>query len=256
MAWSSAQYLKFEDERTRPARDLLAQVPLESAARAYDLGCGPGNSTELIVARFGASAVTGLDSDPNMLAAARSRLKQTAFIEADLETWQPPEPADLLYANAVFQWVPDHLSALARLMDGLKPGGVLAVQMPDNLREPSHIAMEEAAQAGPWIARFKTRNPKRDTLPPPGAYFDRLAPKAKRVDVWHTIYNHPMAGPDAVVEWMKGTGLRPYLDIAGPEHAAAFTEAYRARIAAMYRPMADGRVLFRFPRLFVVAVKA
>ena len=255
MAWSSAQYLKFEDERTRPARDLLAQVQLESATQAYDLGCGPANSTELLVDRFGAGSVTGLDSDPNMLAAARSRLKGTRFIEADLETWQPPEPADLLYATAVFQWVPDHLSARARLMEGLTPGGVLAVQMPDNLQEPSHLAMEEAAQDGPWRERFKTRNPKRDPLPAPGAYFERLAPMSSRVDVWHTIYNHPMANPDAVVEWMKGTGLRPYLDTAGPEHAAAFTEAYRSRIAALYRPMADGRVLFRFPRLFVVAVK-
>ena len=255
MAWSSAQYLKFEDERTRPARDLLAQVPLEKAARAYDLGCGPGNSTELLVARFGKDSVIGLDSDPNMLAAAKSRLKGTAFIDADLATWQPPEPADLLYANAVFQWVPDHIGALARLMDGLKPGGVLAVQMPDNLQEPSHVAMEEAAQEGPWRAQFSNRNPKRDPLPSPSAYFDRLAPKSGRVDVWHTIYNHPMADPDAVVEWMKGTGLRPYLDIAGPQYAEAFTEAYRARIAALYRPMADGRVLFRFPRLFVIAVR-
>jgi trans-aconitate 2-methyltransferase len=256
MAWSSTQYLKFEDERTRPARDLLAQVPLEGAAHAYDLGCGPGNSTELLIARFGAGSVTGLDSDPNMLAAARSRLKGTTFLEADLESWQPSEPADLLYANAVFQWVPDHLGALARLMDGLKPGGVLAVQMPDNLQEPSHVAMEEAAQQGPWRDRFTTRNPKRDTLPPPAAYFERLAPKSKRVDVWHAIYNHPMANADAVVEWMKGTGLRPYLDTAGRQHADAFTEAYRARIAALYAPMADGRVLFRFPRLFVVAVRA
>ena len=256
MAWSSTQYLKFEDERTRPARDLLAQVPLESAAPAYDLGCGPGNSTELLIARFGAGSVIGLDSDPNMLAAARSRLKGTTFLEADLETWQPPEPAGLLYANAVFQWVPDHLSALARLMDGLKPGGVLAVQMPDNLQEPSHIAMEEAAQRGPWQAQFTQRNPKRDPLPAPTAYFERLAPKSSRVDVWHTVYNHPMANADAVVEWMKGTGLRPYLDTAGPQHAAAFTAAYRARIADLYKPMADGRVLFRFPRLFVVAVKS
>jgi trans-aconitate 2-methyltransferase len=255
MAWSSAQYLKFEDERTRPARDLLAQVPLESATRAYDLGCGPGNSTDLLVARFGKQSVTGLDSDPNMLAAARSRLKGTTFLEADLETWQPPEPADLLYANAVFQWIPDHLSALARLMDGLQPDGVLAVQMPDNLKEPSHIAMEEAAQQGPWRTQFTTRNPKRDSLPAPSAYVERLAPKSSRVDVWHTIYNHPMANADAVVEWMKGTGLRPYLDAAGPQHAEAFTEAYRARIAALYKPMADGRVLFRFPRLFVVAVR-
>jgi trans-aconitate 2-methyltransferase len=256
MAWSSAQYLKFEDERTRPARDLLAQVPLERATRAYDLGCGPGNSTELLIARFGKDSVIGLDSDPNMLAAARSRLKGSTFLEADLETWQAPEPADLLYANAVFQWVPDHLAALARLMEGLKPGGVLAVQMPDNLQEPSHIAMEEAARQGPWQAAFTKRNPKRDPLPAPSAYYERLAPKSSRVDLWHTIYNHPMANADGVVEWMKGTGLRPYLDTAGPQHADAFTEAYRARIAALYKPMADGRVLFRFPRLFVVAVKA
>jgi len=255
MAWSSAQYLKFENERTRPARDLVAQIPLESAAQAYDLGCGPGNSTELLIARFGAGSVTGLDSDPNMLAAARSRLKGTTFIEADLATWHPPQQADVLYANAVFQWVPDHLSVLARLMDGLKPGGVLAVQMPDNLQEPSHLAMEETAKDGPWRGRFAASNPKRDPLPPPAAYFDRLAPKSKRVDVWHTIYNHPMANADAVVEWMKGTGLRPYLDIAGSADAEAFTEAYRARIAKLYTPMADGRVLFRFPRLFVVAVK-
>jgi len=256
MAWSSAQYLKFEDERTRPARDLLDQVPLESAEWVYDLGCGPGNSTELLVARFGADPVIGLDSDPNMLAAARSRLKGTHFIEADLATWQPPEPADLLYANAVFQWVPDHLSALARLMDGLRPGGVLAVQMPDNLQEPSHLAMEDAAREGPWRARFQVRNPKRDSLPAPSAYVERLAPKSSRVDVWHTIYNHPMPNTDAVVEWMKGTGLRPYLETVGSEQAEAFTEAYRKRIAALYTPMADGRVLFRFPRLFVVAVKA
>jgi len=256
MAWSSAQYLKFEDERTRPARDLLAQVPLGNAARAYDLGCGPGNSTELLVARFGKDAVTGLDSDPNMLHAARSRLRGTSFVDADLVTWQPPEPADLLYANAVFQWVPDHLSALARLMDGLKPGGVLAVQMPDNLQEPSHIAMEEVSQQEPWRAQFTARNPKRDPLPSPSAYFDRLTPKSARVDVWHTVYNHPMADANAVVEWMKGTGLRPYLDTAGPAHAEAFTDAYRERLAALYQPMADGRVLFRFPRLFVLAVKA
>ncbi|WP_395018360.1 trans-aconitate 2-methyltransferase [Dongia sp.] len=255
MAWSSAQYLKFEDERTRPARDLLAQVPLETVERAYDLGCGPGNSTELLVARFGPDSVTGLDSDPNMLAAARSRLKGTRFVEADLETWQPPQPADLLYANAVFQWVPDHLTALARLMDGLRPGGVLAVQMPDNLQEPSHVAMEEAVEDGPWRARFKTKNPKRDPLPAPSAYFDRLAPKSSRLDVWQTVYNHPMAKADAVVEWMKGTGLRPYLDTAGLQHAPAFLEAYGARIRSLYRPMGDGRVLFRFPRLFVVAVR-
>jgi len=127
MAWSPSLYTKFEDERTRPARDLLAQVLLATASCTIDLGCGPGNSTELLVERFGAAAVSGLDSDSAMLVAARQRLPGLRFDLADLATWQPEAPADLLFANAVFQWVPDHLAVLDRLMDGLMPGRVLAV---------------------------------------------------------------------------------------------------------------------------------
>src|SRR5882724_10114865 len=137
MAWSPSQYVKFEDERTRPARDLLAQVPLETVTAAIDLGCGPGNSTELLIQRYGLDVVSGLDSDPNMLHAARKRLPETRLFEADLATWKPEQPVNLLYSNAVFQWVPDHLAVLDRLMDGLTSGGVLAAQMPDNFEEPS-----------------------------------------------------------------------------------------------------------------------
>src|SRR5262245_42628985 len=126
MPWSPAQYLKFEDERTRPPRDLLARVPLDRVASAVDLGCGPGNSTELLVERFGADVVCGLDNDAEMLAAARKRLPHTRFVQADVGSWKPGEPVDLLFANAVFQWVPNHLAILDRLMDGLAPGGVLA----------------------------------------------------------------------------------------------------------------------------------
>lgn len=256
MAWSAEQYLKFEDERTRPARDLLAQVPLDTVERAVDMGCGPGNSTALLVERFGAAAVSGNDSDDNMLEAARKRLPDTSFFKADLAQWMPEEPVDLLYANAVFQWVPDHLGVLARLMDGLRPGGVLAIQMPDNLGEPSHLSMEETGADGPWAAAFTGGRIRRAHLPAPSAYFDRLGPKAARVDVWHTIYNHPMADAQAIVEWVKGTGLRPYLDAAGPDHAPAFLDAYTARIERAYPPMADGRRLLRFPRLFITAIKA
>ncbi|OHV76045.1 trans-aconitate 2-methyltransferase [Rhizobium sp. LCM 4573] len=256
MAWSAEQYVKFEDERTRPARDLLARVPLGSASRAYDLGCGPANSTELLAERFGAASVIGLDSDDNMLAAAAERLPEGRFIKADLATWTPEEPADLLYANAVFQWVPDHLSVLARLMDHLRPDGVLAVQMPDNLSEPSHTLMEETGAAGPWAPAFEGGRIKRKPLPAPSTYYDRLMPKAARIDLWHTVYYHPLADAAAIVEWIKATGLRPYLDAAGPEHAQAFTADYAARIARAYPPMADGRVLLRFPRLFIIAVKA
>lgn len=256
MAWSASQYVKFEDERTRPARDLLAQVPLDSVRHAIDLGCGPGNSTELIVERFGATGVSGLDSDPDMLQTARNRLPGTAFVEADLATWQPSEKADLLFANAVFQWLPNHLDIFDRLMDGLAPGGVLAIQMPDNLDEPSHLLMEETADAGPWRQAFEQKSVRRKPLPAPAAYYDRLIGKAARIDIWHTVYNHPMADAEAIVEWVKGTGLRPYLDNAGEAHRDAFLADYLERVRQAYPTLADGKVLLRFPRLFMVAVKA
>ncbi|MBO9123128.1 MULTISPECIES: trans-aconitate 2-methyltransferase [unclassified Rhizobium] len=255
MAWSASQYVKFEDERTRPARDLLAQVPMEHVERAIDLGCGPGNSTELIIDRYGADGVSGLDSDLNMLEAARKRLPGTDFLEADLATWQPKEPVDLLFANAVFQWLPNHLDIFDRLMDGLKPGGALAVQMPDNLTEPTHLLMEETAHAGPWKTAFEAKSVRRNPLPPPSTYYSRLIGKAKRVDIWHTAYNHPMADAAAIVEWVKGTGLRPYLDHAGDQHREAFLADYLGRVEKAYPKMSDGRVLLRFPRLFMVAVK-
>jgi trans-aconitate 2-methyltransferase len=256
MAWSAEQYLKFEDERTRPALDLLAQVPLATNGAVYDLGCGPGNSTELLVERFAGATVIGLDSDDTMLATAKKRLPGHEFRKADLAGWVPPQPAALLYANAVFQWVPDHLSVLERLMDHLAPGGVLAVQMPDNLTEPSHALMEETGQDGAWAPTFAGGKIRRAPLPEPGAYFDRLGPKASRVDVWRTHYHHPLKDAAAIVDWVKSTGLRPYLEAAGPDHAPNFAAAYLARLEKAYPAMADGRVLLRFPRLFVVAVKA
>jgi trans-aconitate 2-methyltransferase len=256
MAWSASQYLKFEDERTRPAHDLLAQVPLQSVKKAIDLGCGPGNSTELIIERYGVANVAGLDSDQNMLEAARKRLPDTTFTKADLATWQPDAPVDLMYANAVFQWLPDHPDIFDRLMDGLVPGGVLAVQMPDNLGEPSHLAMEETAHAGPWKTAFEQKSVRRKVLPPPSAYYDRLIGKSARIDIWHTVYNHPMADAAAIVEWVKGTGLMPYLAHAGENHREAFLAEYLPRVEKAYPKMADGRVLLRFPRLFIVAVKA
>lgn len=255
MAWSAQQYLKFESERTRPARDLLAQVPLERLAAGYDLGCGPGNSTELLAERFGVNVITGVDSDADMLEKARLRLPNTEFQQADLATWRPQQKADLFYANAVFQWLPNHIDILEALMDHLKPGGVLAVQMPDNLDEPTHIAMEETGAAGPWEAAFAGAKLRRQPLPEPTAYVERLSPKSARVDVWHTIYNHPMQNAQAIVEWVKGTGLRPYLDAAGEDNHDAFLADYLERIEAAYPPMRDGRRLLRFPRLFVVAVK-
>jgi trans-aconitate 2-methyltransferase len=253
--WSASQYRKFEDERTRPARDLLAQVPLERPLEIVDMGCGPGNSTELLAERYGPARVIGVDTSPDMLVAARKRLAKVDFVEGDAASWKPEKPVDLIYGNAVFQWLPDHDALFPRLMGELKPGGVLALQMPDNRREPSHIAMGEAALAGPWAQAYRGREPGRETLPPPSHYYDLLAPLSARVEIWHTIYYHPLADAAAIVEWVKGTGLRPYLDPLSETERAGFLADYLARIARAYPPLADGRVLLRFPRLFIVATR-
>ncbi len=253
--WSAEQYLKFEDERTRPARDLLAQIPIVDARRVVDIGCGPGNSTELLVKRWPQAMVTGIDTSADMLRQARERLPGQTFIEANVAHWVPHEKTDVLFANAMFQWVPGHLKQLQRLLATLSPGGVLAVQMPDNLAEPSHILMREVAQLEPWRERLVEKARARDVLPAAGGYYDALGPLCTRLEIWHTIYNHVLADAAAIVEWVKGTGLRPFVELLEAPERKQYVAEYTARIAKAYPPQADGKVLLRFPRIFIVAVK-
>lgn len=253
--WSSQQYLKFADERTRAARDLLAQVPLTEPQFVYDLGCGPGNSTELLVERFAKAKITGIDSSPDMLAAACKALPRLAFESGDLAQWMPKGQADLLFANAVFQWVPDHLAVLRRLLGSLSPEGVLAVQMPDNIDEPSHALMRETAANGPWAERLRDASLVRARMAKPATYYEQLRPLCQHLDIWHIIYNHPLEGHAAIVEWLKSTGLRPYLNALSPGERSDFIAAYQERLEVAYPLMPDGRTLLRFPRLFVVAVR-
>jgi trans-aconitate 2-methyltransferase len=244
--WNAGQYLKFEDERSRPARDLLAQVPLQQVRAAVDLGCGPGNSTELLSVRYPAAKVAGVDSSKDMLRQARERLPLCSFTEGDVTAWTTDEPVDLLFANAVFQWVPDHQMVMRRLAGLLPEGGVLAVQMPDNTREPSHVLMQEV---------FGKDGATRIDLPAAESYYDLLKPICRRVEIWHTVYNHVMDGPEAIVEWFKGSALRPFLAALDEHEGAKFLRAYTAEIAGCYPARFDGKVLLRFPRLFVVATR-
>jgi trans-aconitate 2-methyltransferase len=251
--WSANQYVKFEGPRTRPASDLAAQIPLQEPRKVYDLGCGPGNSTETLRRRFPKASITGVDSSPDMLEKAQKRLPDMAFIQADLSTWTPPSDADVFYSNAVFQWVPNHIPVLQRLLQALPEGGALAVQMPDNFTEPTHSAMRDVANGGAWAPLLK--DAPRPHLPPVGVYYDALRAHAQYVDIWHTLYEHPLDGAEAILEWVKGTGLRPFLDPLSEPERKEFVAQYKARLAAAYPPQCDGKSLLRFPRLFMVAVR-
>lgn len=255
--WNPALYSRFEDERTRPARELLQRVPLEAPALAYDLGCGPGNSTELLAARWPGATVVGTDNSEAMLASARKRLPALRFELSDIETWQPALglAPDLIYANASLQWVREHDTLLPRLFAALAPGGTLAIQMPDNLDQPSHRLMREVASQDAYAARLGDAAAVRSRILTPQRYYDLLAKEAAGIDVWHTVYQHVMDSPASIVEWLRATGLRPFVDPLPEALRAAFLADYESRISAAYPAQADGKRLLAFPRLFIVATR-
>lgn len=254
-SWDHTQYLKFADARTRPAAELLARVPLTAAELVVDLGCGPGNSSELLRARWPAAQLIGVDSSPDMLTRARQVLPDAQFVQADVQDYAPPSACDLLFGNAVLHWLPDHARLVPRLVSQLRAGGALALQMPDNAQEPSHRLMQlVAAHHGLTPAAVRGRA----EVHAPERYYDLLAPHAAElgVDIWRTRYEHVMQDAAAIVEWVKGTGLRPYLEALPEAARAPFLRDYEQEIARAYPQRADGRRLFSFPRLFLVAVRA
>jgi trans-aconitate 2-methyltransferase len=251
--WNPALYSRYEDERTRPARELLARVPLEQAREVVDLGCGPGNSTELLVARYPAARVVGIDNSESMLASARKRLPGVDFSFGDIASWRPQVAPDLIYANAALQWVTGHEALFPRLFSLLAPGGVLAVQMPDNLDEPTHRLMREVGAEQPWREPIGDATQLRAPRLPVAAYYDMLAQGAASVDAWHTIYQHRMDSAAAIVEWVRATGLKPFVDPLPAPLQASYLAEYERRVDAAYSVRADGRRLLSFPRLFIVA---
>ena len=252
-SWDPGQYLKFGGDRLRPALDLMARIPVDQPRAIYDLGCGPGNITRILAERWPDAAVTGIDSSPDMLTRARGEAPDIAFEQADIATWSPPAPADLLFSNATLHWLDDHAALLPRLMAHLAPGGALAVQVPCNPDSPSHRMMEDAAAAGPWHTRLAGIRPIYGSVGTTDAYYRILSPIARRLDIWETTYLHVLEGESPVVEWVKGTALRPYLDALPDGQRRAFLNAYTQRIATRYRPEADGRTLLPFRRIFFVA---
>ena len=261
-SWNPGQYLKFAGERSRPCCDLAAQVYVPDAKRIIDLGCGPGNSTEVVARRWPNAEIIGFDSSAQMIESARNSQPGKRWVVGDISQWaagassEPAleDPFDLVFSNAALQWVPDHAELLPRLLARLNPGGALAIQVPGNFDSPAHELMREIAISPTWYRSFppgKVREWHVHDLP---FYYDVLAPTAERVDFWETEYLHVMDNAEAIVEWYKGSGLRPFLDaLATDEDRARFTAEYLDGITGMYAARDNGKVLFPFRRLFLIA---
>lgn len=255
MTWSAKQYVTFEDERTRPVRDLLSALPLVDAKFVVDLGCGPGNSTEVLATRFPGAAVSGIDSSSDMINAARRRLPQARFAVAGIEEWTDAGPFDVILANAVLQWVPNHATLLPELVAKLALHGALAIQMPDNLDGPAHRAMREVAAEGPWAEKLAAAAAARTPIADANWYYELLRPQCAAVDVWRTTYYHPLRGAGAVVEWFRGSGLRPFLEPLDERERTEYLDRYTAAVKSAYPALPDGSILLPFPRMFMVAVR-
>jgi trans-aconitate 2-methyltransferase len=255
--WDAKQYLRFNDERTRPCRELAARVAVAEPVHVMDLGCGPGNSTTVLTERWPKAELTGLDSSQEMIAAARQAKPHTDWRVGDISTWavESGPSCDVVFSNAALQWVPDHATVLPRLVKRVAPGGALAFQVPGNQDAPAHNLMREIAASQTWSAYYQggIREWHVEDLK---TYHDIMAPEAASLDLWETEYLHIMPDAAAIVEWYKGSGLRPFLDVL-PSDAirAAFTAEYLERIRRAYPCRSNGRVIFPFRRLFLIAYR-
>lgn len=253
--WDPDVYERYKAYRDRPALDLMVQIPARDFGLIWDLGCGTGEHAALLAARHPGARVHGLDSSPDMLAQARRRTAPVDWVLAGIESWSPDTAPDLVFSNAALQWLPDHGTLFPRLAGALASGGVFACQMPMAFETEHHRILRETAEEGPWASVTRAARLIRPT-PSLADYYGWLAPLCREVDLWTTTYLHALEGDDPVVDWMRGTALRPYLDVLTDEALReAFLDAFRARIARAFPPRADGVTLFPFPRLFMVAVR-
>jgi len=251
--WDAEQYLKFAGKRTQPVYDLLHRIRLQSPRRIVDLGCGPGTSTEVLRHRWPDAYLVGVDSSPEMIRKARQSFPESIWVEGDAATWQDGEPFDLVFSNAMLHWVPHHAGVCRHLLGLLNPGGAVAVQVPAHYDSPLHREIVEVSRDPQWSERLKSAR-RALTNEPPGFYYDLLTPLVAHLELWETTYYHVMAGPEAIVEWFRGSGLRPYLQaLESEKDQRRFEQLLLKRYAESYQRRASGNVLFPFRRLFWVA---
>lgn len=258
MKWDPSKYVQFGDHRNRPFFDLTARIHADHPGKVVDLGCGPGNLTATLAERWPAARVVGLDSSPEMLAMAAARSADNPrleFVQSDVGTWLPDPETDVVVTNAALQWVEGHVDLLPTWLDRLRPGGWFAMQVPGNFGAPSHVLMRELADSPRWATRLKGVLRHKDVVAEPAEYLEIMLDAGCSVDAWETSYQQVLTGENAVLEWVRGTALRPVLAALTPEEGLEFEHGYARLVADAYPPTAHGTV-FPFRRIFAVARKA
>ncbi|KAK0660462.1 putative Trans-aconitate methyltransferase [Cercophora samala] len=266
--WSPEKYLRFEAPRGRPINDLisfLSRSGLSQPQRIVDLGCGPGNSTIALKKQWPRAQITGVELSPAMVAAASQKNcgEGIDYQAGDVKDFIAPPETDLIFSNAVFHWLrsDERIQTIVQHLKRLKPGGVLAFQVPDNFEEPSHRLMRDTAyhSPGPWVKYFmgEDQKPELDPIESVATWYNSLKPYCESVEIWHTTYHHILEGHEAIVEWFETTGLKPYLDLLEEDENAKkeFVEQYIRGLEREYPTLADGKVVLHFPRLFVVGFR-
>jgi trans-aconitate 2-methyltransferase len=257
-AWDVPAYLRFAGERARPFADLLARVRAGAPGTVVDMGCGTGALTAALAERWPGARVTGVDSSPEMLAAAAGHAgeERVRFVAGDVRDWAPAGPVDVVVSNAVLHWVPGHDRLLGRWASWLAPGGELAVQVPGNFRAPTHAALAALCRSPRWAPALADVAPDESAVLEPGGYLHVLTAAGLTADVWESTYLHVLSGVDPVLAWVRSTTLRPVLARLSEADAAEFTAAYAAALREAYPPRPDGTTVLPFRRIFAVGARA
>jgi trans-aconitate 2-methyltransferase len=257
--WNPNQYLKFAEERTQPCRDLAARIAVANVRRVIDLGCGPGNSTAVLRNRWPHAEFTGLDSSSEMIERAQRDYPGQQWVAGGISEWAAGHHGqfDVVFSNAALQWVDDHAGVYPQLLSRVAPGGALAIQIPGNIDALPHRLMRELAATPEWSRWFPAGKVREWHHREMDFYYDVLAPAAARLDLWATEYLHILPDVASIVEWYRGTGLRPFLEILETEtDRERFAAGYRESLRPHYPARAAGGVLFPFHRIFLIAYRA
>lgn len=249
--WDPQTYLTYASIRFRAGLDLIGRIPKTRYKTIYDLGCGTGHLTRILADTFPGAYVTGVDSSAEMLAEARREFPSFSWVHADIRAWRPQAAPDLIYSSAALHWVPDHQHLFPSLLRILNADGVLAVQMPRYFESPSHLELRDLVQQPRWRGTLEPL--LLATVPSPETYWEWLSPHASDVDIWETIYLQVLDGKDPVVNFMRGTALRPFLTALSNEDGGRFLKEFAQRMAKAYPPRSDGKTLFPFRRIFLIA---